>query len=80
MWAPVVVQLDPVTDHPARVLLRLEPVPVHALLLQRPDDAFDHAVLLWTVRRDDLLLEAVAAHQAGYSPVDVRFVPRSPTA
>ncbi|WP_435166963.1 hypothetical protein [Falsirhodobacter sp. 1013] len=41
----------------------LEAVSVNALLLQRPDDALDHAVLLRAVRGDELLAEAVAANQ-----------------
>lgn len=52
MRPPVVVELDPIADHAHRMLLAFEAVPVCALLLQRPDDAFDHAVLLWTVRGD----------------------------
>lgn len=39
----------------------LEAVPVHALLLQRPDEALDHAVLLRAVRGDELLFQPVAS-------------------
>lgn len=46
-----------------RMLLAPEAVPRHALLLDRADHALDQAVLLRTVRRDELLVEAVAAHQ-----------------
>ena len=35
--APVVVELDPVADHTTDMLMALEPVPVCALFLQRPD-------------------------------------------
>src|SRR3546814_4976067 len=52
MWAPGVVELDPVADHPAGVLLGFKAMTVRALLLERPDDALDHAVLLRAVRRD----------------------------
>jgi hypothetical protein len=38
---------------------------VDALLLDRPDDALDHAVLLRAVRCDELLLQALAADQGG---------------
>ena len=65
MWTPVVVELDPVADDTARMLLGFESVPMRALLLQRPDHAFDHAVLLRAVRRDELLPESVAARQTG---------------
>jgi hypothetical protein len=38
------------------------------LLLQRSDHTLDHAVLLWAVRRNELLSKPVAAHHAGVSP------------
>ena len=63
MWAPEVVELDPVTQHAHRMLLGLEAVPVGALLLQGSDEPLDHAVLLRAVRGDEFLLQAIAAHQ-----------------
>lgn len=36
---------------------------VDALLLEGPNDAFDHAVLLRTVRRNKLLLQAVTSDE-----------------
>jgi hypothetical protein len=36
---------------------------MNALLLQRPDHALDHAVLLGAMRRDELLPKAIAADQ-----------------
>jgi hypothetical protein len=42
---------------------RLEPMPVRALLIQGSNHAFDHAVLLGAVRRDELLAQAVASNQ-----------------
>jgi hypothetical protein len=36
---------------------------MHALLFQRPDDPSDHAVLLWAMQRDELLLAAITAHE-----------------
>ncbi len=65
MWTPVVVELDPVADHTGRMLLALEAVTVDALLLQGADDALEHAVLLWAVRGNELLLQTIAAHQPG---------------
>ena len=35
-----------------------------ALLLHRPDQPFHHAVLLWRMWTDELLLESVAVHRA----------------
>ena len=69
MRAPVVVELDPVADHAAGVLLVLETVAVDALLLQCADDPLDHAVLLRTVRRVELLSQTVAAHQTRVAAV-----------
>ena len=63
MWTLVVVKLNPVADHAAGVLQRLEAIPVLAILLQCTDDALDHAVLLRAVCRDEFLTQAVATHQ-----------------
>lgn len=63
MRSAVVVEADPVSGDPRRMLDALEAVAVNALLLERPDDALDHAVLLGTVRRDELLFQAVASDQ-----------------
>ena len=63
MWALVVVKADPVANHTAGVLQRLEPVAVHALVFERSDHALDHAVLLRAVRGDELLLQAIAFDQ-----------------
>ena len=63
MRAAVVVVTDPVTDDAVCVLDAFEAVPVNALLLERPDNALDHAVLLRTMRGDGLLFQAIAADQ-----------------
>ena len=63
MRAPVVVKQDPIADHSAGVLQSFEAVPMCALLLDRPDDALNHAVLLRAVRRNELLTQAVTLHQ-----------------
>ena len=65
MWPLGVVELNPVADYTAGVLLGLEPMSMHALLFQCPDDPFHHAVLLRAMRRDEFLFQTVAAHQAG---------------
>jgi len=65
MRPAVVVEANPVAHDAAGVLQRLQAVPVRTLLLQGSNDAFHHAVLLRRVRRDELLPEAVAAHQGG---------------
>lgn len=68
MWAAMVVEADPVADGAGRMLDAVEALAVDALLFQRPDDAFDHAVLLRAVWRDELLLQAVAFDQGGVFP------------
>ena len=68
MRALMVVEADPVADGARCVLDAVEALAVNALLFQRPDHAFDHAVLLRAVRRDELLLQAVAANQGGVFP------------
>ena len=64
VWAPVVIELDPVGDDPHRMLLGLEAVTMHTLFLQGPDNALDQAVLLRTVRRDELLFQPSNAEEA----------------
>lgn len=70
--APVVVELDPVVDHPTGVLVAFKAMTAGVLLLQRPDDLLDHAVLLWAVRRDEFLAQAAASHQAGVHSIGQR--------
>ena len=53
----------PVSDCSVCVCQTLEPLPVNALLSQRADETLHHAVLLRAVRRDKLLLQAIASHQ-----------------
>ena len=64
MRAAGVVELDPVPDGAGGVLDAFEAVSMHALLFQRPYDAFDHTVLLRAMRGDELLLQAIAADQS----------------
>nr|WP_232520667.1 AAA family ATPase [Rhodobacter sp. CZR27] len=63
MRAAMVVESDPVADGACRVLEAVEALAVNALLLQGPDHALDHAVLLRAMRGDELLLQAVAADE-----------------
>ena len=59
----LVVKLDPVANHPTGMLQGLEPLPMGTLLLERSYHPLDHAVLFRRVRRDELLLQAIALHQ-----------------
>src|ERR1700761_6140099 len=63
MRPPGVVEANPVADDSAGVLQGLEPMSMHALLLERSDQPFHHAVLLRAVRRDELLAQSVAAYE-----------------
>ena len=63
-----VVEADPFSDDTRGVLLGFEAMTMDALLFQRPDDALDHAVLLWAMRRDELLPETITAHEARVGP------------
>lgn len=65
MRSAVVVELDPVGNHSAGVLLAFKSMSMGALHIKRSDQALDHAVLLRAVRRDELLAQAVAFDQAG---------------
>lgn len=68
MRAAVVLATNPVADGTGGMLDVIEGLSVGALLLQRRDDALDHAVLLVAVRRDELLLQSVASNQKGVFP------------
>jgi len=65
MRSAVVVELDPVTQHARCILQAFEAMAVCALLFHSPDQSLHHAVLLRAMRGDELLLQSVAAHQAG---------------
>jgi len=59
----VVIEADPAPDHATGVLQGLEPVAVHALILERSYDSLDYTVQLGTVESDELLAQAVAFDQ-----------------
>lgn len=63
MRTPVVIKADPIGYDTAGVLQGFKPMAVNALVLERSEDALDHAVLLGTIGRDELLQQTVAAHQ-----------------
>ena len=63
MGSAVVVEVDPVSDCSCCVLQAFEAMPVDALLLEASDDAFNHSILLRTVRGDELLFEAIASYK-----------------
>lgn len=52
----------------AGVLDSLEAMPMRTLFFQCADHTFDHAILLRTVRRDELLEQPVASDQRGVAP------------
>ena len=62
MRPPIVVKSDPVTDDPHRMRLAFEAMSVDTLLLEHPDHALDHSVLLRAMRRDELLLQPIAVY------------------
>ena len=59
----MVVEADPVADGTRGVLDAVEALAMNTLLFQRPDHTLDHAVLLRTMGRDELLPQAIAFHQ-----------------
>lgn len=68
MRASGVVPADPVADNAAGMLQTFKAVAMHTLFLQGPDHPLHHAVLLRAVRRDELLLQAVAPDQPCVGP------------
>lgn len=65
MWALVVIKANPVANDAAGMLDCCKPVAVGTLLFKRTTHTFDHPFLLWAVRCNELLLQAVATHQRG---------------
>jgi hypothetical protein len=63
-----VVEADPLSDDTRVVLLGFKAMTMYALLLQRSDHTLYHSVLLRTVRRNELLAKAVAAHDPRVCP------------
>lgn len=63
MWALLVVEANPVANDPQGIDLALKAVAMHALLLECPDDALHHSVLLLAVGCNEFLFQAVAPHQ-----------------
>ena len=59
----MVIKANPVTDNATGVPKGFEAMSMRALLLQCPDHALDHTVLLRTMRGDELLFETIAANQ-----------------
>ncbi len=64
MWASDVVEHDPVADGAYCMLDAVETLAVNALLFDLSDFALALAVLLRTVLRYELMLQAAAANQA----------------
>lgn len=63
----MVVELDQIPDCTARMSQAFEAMAMDALLFKGTDHAFNHAVLLRAMRRDELLLQTVAANKFGVS-------------
>jgi len=59
----VIVEVDPVSDCSCCVLKTFEAMAMNTLLLEGPDDAFDHSILLRAMRCDELLFEAIASNK-----------------
>ena len=49
-------------------VVAFEAMPMDALLLEGPDDAFDHSILLRAMRGDELLFKAIASNETGVIP------------
>lgn len=63
MRAAVVVKSDPVADGARRVLDALEAMAVNALFFECADHVLEHTMLLWAMRGDKVLFQAIAADQ-----------------
>ena len=61
--APVVVEVDPVSNQATGMLQRFEPVPMHTLLLECTNHPLDQSIMPGAVRRDEFLTQAIASDQ-----------------
>ena len=59
----MIIELNPVGDRTAGMLQGFKAMAVQAWLLERADHALNYPVLLWGVRRDELLPQTITAHQ-----------------
>lgn len=62
LWA--VKKGDAVGNHSRGLDLALKAVSMHTLVLQRPNHALRHRILLQAVWRDEILLQAIVAHRS----------------
>ena len=65
MWPQMVIKSDPVANKASGMLNCFRAVKMDALLFDHRDQSFDHAVLLWAMQSNELLLQLVALHQCG---------------
>lgn len=70
----MVIKADPISNHAAGRLQRFEAVPAHATSLERADHPLDHAVVLGTMRRDELRAQPEDPNQGS----KLRLVESSP--
>ncbi len=68
MRSTIVVKADPVSNDAHCVLLAFEAMPMNALILQRPDNALDHSILLRAMRCDELLFQPIAPNETRIIP------------
>ena len=73
--ALVVVRADRVWDRAVGVVQVFQPLAEQALVFERSDHAFDHAILLRAVGGDDLLLQAIAPDQCRGAAAEVSIHP-----
>ncbi len=59
----MIIEVYPISNRSGGVLEALEAMQMDALLFQRPNDPLDYPVLLRTVRRNELLLQAIASEE-----------------
>ena len=63
MGSAIIVEVDPISDCSCCMLKAFEAMPMNALLLEASDDAFNHSILLRTVRGYEHLFEAITTNK-----------------
>ena len=63
MGSAVITEVDPISDCSCCVLKAFEAMTMNALLFESSYHAFDHSILLRTVRRNKLLPWAIASDE-----------------
>ena len=65
MGSAIIKEVDSISDCSCRVLKAFKAMPMQALLFKCTNDTFNQSILLRTVRRYELLFQAITSDETG---------------